>query len=111
MCRNCDEPAGITDDEAFLLGIAGNTDFSRVRKGTGCEKCRKTGYRGRTAVYEMLEVTDRTRVMIRDRADDDTVTALARESGMEPLITSAVRKLLAGVTTTEEILRVIPLSS
>ena len=56
-------------------------------------------------------MTDRTRVMIRDRADDDTVTALARESGMEPLITSAVRKLLAGVTSTEEILRVIPLSS
>jgi len=59
----------------------------------------------------MLEITDRTRVMIRDRADDDAVTALARESGMEPLIINAVRKLLGGLTTTEEILRVIPLYS
>jgi general secretion pathway protein E len=110
VCRNCDEPASVSDDEAFLLGVPANADLSRVRKGSGCEKCRKTGYRGRTAVYEMLEITDRTRVMIRDRADDDAVTALARESGMEPLIISAVRKLLGGLTTTEEILRVVPLS-
>jgi general secretion pathway protein E len=110
VCRNCDGPGTISEDEKFLLGIGADADLSHVLVGKGCEKCRKTGYLGRTAVYEILEITDRTRAMIRDRADDDAVTALARESGMEPLLSAAVRKLLSGLTTSEEILRVIPLT-
>jgi len=110
VCPNCDEAAGITDDERFLLGIADGVDLTHIRKGAGCEKCRKTGYRGRTAAYEMLEVSDRCRAIIRDGADETAVTALARQAGMEPLLHSAIRKLLSGVTTTEEILRVIPLA-
>jgi general secretion pathway protein E len=110
VCRNCDEAATINDDERFLLGIPDGMDLSRIRKGTGCEKCRKTGYRGRTAVYEMLEVSERARAVIRDAKDESHLIRLAREAGMEALLTSAIRKLLAGLTTTEEILRVIPLS-
>jgi general secretion pathway protein E len=110
VCSNCDEPAQISDDERFLLGVPDGTDLSRLRAGVGCEKCRKTGYKGRTAVYEMLEITDRSRTIIRDAADEDQVTRLAREAGMEALLTSAVRKMLSGQTTTEEILRVIPLA-
>jgi general secretion pathway protein E len=110
VCRNCDEAAGISDDERFLLGVPEGADLSHIRKGAGCEKCRKTGYRGRTAVYEMLEVSERARTIIRDVADESAVTRLARESGMEALLSAAVRKLLAGLTTTEEILRVIPLA-
>jgi general secretion pathway protein E len=110
ICPNCDEAGDISDDERFLIGVPEGSDLTRIRKGAGCEKCRKTGYRGRTAVYEMLEVSDRARTVIRDAADEEHVTRLAREAGMEALLTSAVRKLLAGQTTTEEILRVIPLS-
>ena len=110
VCRNCDEPSTISDDERFLLGIPDGSDLTRIRKGAGCDKCRKTGYKGRTAVYEMLEITDRARTTVRDAADEDQVTRLAREAGMEALLSAAVRKLLAGLTTTEEILRVIPLS-
>jgi len=110
ICSNCDEAAGISDDERFLVGVPDGSDLSRIRKGTGCDKCRKTGYRGRTAVYEMLELSDRARSMIRDTADEVTITRLAREAGMEALLSSAVRKLLGGLTTTEEILRVIPLA-
>ena len=87
-----------------------DADLSNIRIGVGCEKCRKTGYKGRTAVYEMLEISDRARTVIRDSADEEHVTRLARESGMEALLNSAVRKLLSGQTTTEEILRVIPLA-
>lgn len=110
VCTNCDEPTGISDDERFLLGIPDGTDLTRIRKGAGCEKCRKTGYRGRTAVYEILEISDRARSVIRNSADEERVKRLAREAGMEALLPSAVRKLLAGITTSEEILRVIPLA-
>ena len=109
VCTDCDEPASITKDEMFLLGIHEETDVSRIRQGAGCEKCRKTGYRGRTAVHEQFEILDRARVIIRDTADESTINGLARESGMEPLLNAAIRKLLAGQTTVEEILRVIPL--
>jgi general secretion pathway protein E len=110
VCPNCDDRAGISDDERFLLGVPDAVDLSQVRKGNGCDKCRKTGYRGRTAAYELFEISDRARAVIRDTADEATVNKLAREAGMEPLLSAAVRKLLAGQTTVEEILRVIPLS-
>jgi general secretion pathway protein E len=110
VCSNCDQPAGISDDERFLLGIPAEADLAHVKKGSGCEKCRKTGYRGRTAVYELLEISERSRAVIRDAADEASIVKLARGAGMEPLLNSAMRKLLGGLTTTEEILRVIPLS-
>jgi general secretion pathway protein E len=83
-------------------------DLARARSGAGCEKCRRTGYYGRTAAFEVIEVTDRLRVMIRDGADEADVVRAARKDGAEPLVSNAVRKLLAGRTTAEEILRVIP---
>jgi general secretion pathway protein E len=111
VCRHCDEPAEISDDERPLLGIGSSgVDLSGIRRGTGCEKCRKTGYRGRTAVFELLEISDRVRAFIRDECDERTITQAARSAGSEPLLTSATRKFLAGQTTVEEILRVIPLS-
>jgi type II secretory ATPase GspE/PulE/Tfp pilus assembly ATPase PilB-like protein len=109
VCRSCDERAAISDDERFLLGIPPEADVSGIHSGTGCEKCRKTGYRGRTGVFELLEVTDRIRAMIRDRVDEREITKVARDAGMEPLLSGAVRKLLAGQTTAEEIVRVVPL--
>ncbi len=110
VCNHCDEPSAINDDEKYLLGIAPDADVSGIRSGTGCEKCRKTGYRGRTAVFELLEVSDRIRALIRDETDERTITQAARAAGAQPLLASATRKLLAGKTTAEEILRVIPLS-
>ena len=110
VCPHCDEPASISDDEKYLLGVAPEADVSGIRAGSGCEKCRKTGYRGRTAVFELLEISDKIRALIRDEADERTITKAARAAGAEPLLTAATRKLLAGNTTAEEILRVIPMS-
>jgi general secretion pathway protein E len=114
VCSECFEPAQISDDERFLLGLGEtDVDLSNIRQGTGCEKCRKTGYRGRTAAYEVLEITDRIRAMVRDGEDERAITRTARKSsgaGTEALMTAAVRKLIAGTTTSEEILRVIPLA-
>ena len=110
ICPHCAQPASIDDDAAFLLGLSGSdVDLSKVRKGRGCEKCRKTGYFGRTAALEILPINRRISAMIRDGINDDSVTDLGREAGVQPLMKAATQKLLAGETTSEEVLRVIPL--
>ena len=109
VCPACAEPAEVPAETLAALGLAGvQLDLARVRQGTGCEKCRKTGYFGRAAAFEVIAITDAMRVMIRDNADEADIIRTARKDGAEPLMSNAVRKLLAGRTTTEEILRVIP---
>ncbi len=111
VCKACDVPAAITPEAGRLIGIdIAVTDLSGVRKGEGCEACRHTGYSGRSAIMEILEVTDTTRTLIRDEADDKQIEAAARRAGSEPLMASAVRKLLDGHTTIEEIFHVVPLN-
>ncbi len=111
VCPDCARPAVLDDDERFLLGLVDeDLDVSRVREGAGCETCRRTGFRGRTAAFEVIEVNERMRAMIRDRAEEDALVRAARSAGAEPLMAAAVRKLLAGETTAGEILRVIPMS-
>jgi len=109
VCPACAEPAEVSESTLAALGLTGvDLDLSRVRQGTGCEKCRKTGYFGRAAAFEVIAITDAMRVMIRDNADEADIIRTARKDGAEPLMSNAVRKLLAGRTTAEEILRVIP---
>jgi general secretion pathway protein E len=111
VCSSCDAPAAISAESKKLIGIDRmGFDCSGLRKGTGCESCRHTGYSGRTAIMEILEVTDEIRAMIRDGADDKSLDAAVRRAGAQPLMTSAVRHLLEGRTTVEEIFRVVPLT-
>ncbi len=109
VCPSCAEPSDVTTETLAAMGLVDTElDLSRVRRGAGCEKCRRTGYYGRAAAYEVIEVTDRIRVMIRDGADEGDIVRAARKDGAEPLMSNAVRKLLAGRTTADEILRVVP---
>jgi len=108
VCPACGEPDHVPAETLQLLGLPGDVDQSQVRRGTGCEKCRKTGYFGRTAAFEVIELTDAMRVMIRDNANEPDIAKVARKDGAEPLLSNASRKLLAGHTTPEEILRVVP---
>ena len=108
VCDACGESDIVPAETLQLLGLAGDVDQSQVRRGVGCEKCRKTGFFGRTAAFEVIELTDAMRVMIRDNADEPDIARLARRDGAEPLLSNAGRKLLAGKTTPEEILRVVP---
>jgi len=75
-------------------------------KGKGCEKCGGSGTRGRLGVYEVMKITDDIRRMILDRASTDELTEQAKEDGMLTLRESALRKLLLGKTTVEEVIRV-----
>ncbi|HKW14903.1 MAG TPA: GspE/PulE family protein [Candidatus Krumholzibacteria bacterium] len=108
VCPSCGELDHVPAETLQLLGLAGDVNQTQVRRGAGCEKCRKTGFFGRTAAFEVIELTDAMRIMIRDNASEQDIAKLARKDGAEPLLSNAGRKLLGGHTTPEEILRVVP---
>jgi type IV pilus assembly protein PilB len=73
--------------------------------GKGCEACHFTGMKGRTAIFEILEMSDRLREMILDGAATDEIRAAAKEQGMRTLRDAGLLAIFDGVTTVEEVLR------
>lgn len=78
----------------------------RVFRGTGCENCQGSGFRRRFAIFELLEVDDEIRALIRERADGGAIRAVAVRKGMKSLFQDGLAKMLLGETTLDEILRV-----
>ncbi|MEM9876887.1 MAG: ATPase, T2SS/T4P/T4SS family [Myxococcota bacterium] len=74
--------------------------------GAGCVACRHSGYLGRSAIYEMVEVTDAIKKLVMERADAGALKARARSEGMATLREAAVRKMLEGITSYEQVLSV-----
>ena len=107
VCPNCQEPHSVSDKVLERLGITeeSTNDFKLVR-GKGCPYCNYTGYWGRTAVYEFLEVTPQVKKLIFEGADADTLRKEAAKQGMRTLRESAMEKLRQGVTTIEGVLSV-----
>lgn len=79
----------------------------RLKRGEGCSHCNFTGYRGRTGIFEMLEVTDAIRNLIMGKASAAAIKARAREEGMRTMLEDGLAKVSKGVTTIDEVLRVI----
>jgi type IV pilus assembly protein PilB len=73
---------------------------------TGCDACNHTGYRGRTAIHELLDLSDNIREMIVERRPGSEVRRAAEAEGLTSLRESALRKVFAGVSTLHEINRV-----
>lgn len=113
ICKNCKEPYEIKPEFLLSLGISKNLIEQNISggkvvlyKGKGCEKCANTGYRGRIGIHEILEVTDPIRELIIEKATSTKIKEVARKLGMITLRESAVRKMMAGYTTVEEVIRV-----
>ncbi len=107
LCPKCKRPWKV--DMTFLEGIGFPLD--KLSTGTicepvGCEDCRGTGYAGRTGIYEILTVTDTIRQMIVERRSSADIKIQALEHGMRTLRIDGWRKVLGGVTTLEEVVRV-----
>jgi type IV pilus assembly protein PilB len=75
-------------------------------EGEGCIECAGTGFRGRTAIHELLDLTDRIREMILDKRPSSEIRRAAREEGMRFLRESALDKVRSGATTLKEINKV-----
>jgi general secretion pathway protein E/type IV pilus assembly protein PilB len=107
ICRRCAAPYTPTDAELRSLNIdpgavASNASFM---KGKGCNDCSGTGYRGRFGVFEIFVIDDEARKLIYDRVSSSVLRNRAREMGMRTLREDGIRKVLAGLTTAEEVVR------
>lgn len=101
ICTNCKKSYEISDHEANLLG----TGKIQLYKGEGCNLCNHTGYRGRTAIYEILPVTRGIRELVDRNAGTEAIKNQACQEGMTTLYQSCLELALSGVTTIEELYR------
>jgi general secretion pathway protein E len=105
LCNDCKEQAIPNAAERELLRLDADNDVASVHRPKGCERCKYTGYRGRTGIYEMIEIDDAMRQMIYEGANEQDILKVARQHypGIE---TDGRRRILAGETSIEEVMRV-----
>lgn len=107
VCPHCATPHQPSEEELCASGLqAGQVDAYRFVLGKGCGQCRGSGYRGRTAIAELLHLDDELRQMIVERQPIARIKALACERGLRLLRSSALELVRDGRTTLEEINRV-----
>ena len=103
VCPNCSQEIDTTPEERKLLG----EDVKKIHRGRGCIQCNNTGYRGRTAIHEVIAVDANLRHMISDRASMDEVVAYARKyQNMRTLKENGLKLVKAGISTPEELLKI-----
>ncbi|WP_347454855.1 GspE/PulE family protein [Acinetobacter thermotolerans] len=111
LCPHCKEE-GFMDEQEWQHLTA---DYPLPRPvfvfhPIGCDECRNTGYKGRIGIYEFMPLSLNTKQLIGANANLDQLRAQAKKEGIEPLRIAGARKILEGVTTLEEVLRVVPLN-
>ncbi len=107
ICSNCRQPAELSESEMRALRIEpGQLRDAQVMHGKGCEQCRGTGYKGRMGIFEIFVLDDEVRHMINKRSATLSLRQRARELGMRTLREDGVRKVLAGLTTAEEVISI-----
>lgn len=105
VCRDCGETKPATEREKEIFAENGLT-IETVRKGRGCPSCNGTGYRGRLAIHELLPIDRSMKEMILSRKGATEILDYMKQEGNYNLMQDGLIKVLEGLTTTEEILRV-----
>lgn len=108
LCPHCRQPFEALPEMVRELGLERFSDGGRITlyKPGGCESCADTGYKGRSAIMELLVMSDPIRRMIMRHAESGDIFDTAREEGMRPMYEDGLAKCVAGITTVEEVLRV-----
>ena len=108
LCPACKRP--VKNPDLVLLGSLGfpmdKIATSNMHEPVGCEKCRMTGFRGRTGLYELLAITEGIEHLILQRSSSNAIKQKAVEEGMQTLRDDGWIKVLEGITTVEEVVRV-----
>jgi general secretion pathway protein E len=107
VCPHCKEEYNLTKDECYILKV----DYEKVKNykvslGRGCDVCRGTGYLGRTGIFEVMEMTEKVREEVHEKASPLSIKKISIGQGMNTLRENAIKKLLKGVTTVDEVIRV-----
>jgi type IV pilus assembly protein PilB len=107
ICAKCKESYTPPVEAFRRLNLAMDLDSVTFYRGQGCDKCRNTGYKGRTGVFELMMANDSIRELILKKAPSHVIRQEALGSGMVTLKQDAMQKILEGITTMEEALRVV----
>jgi type IV pilus assembly protein PilB len=107
ICIHCKRPAKVSREYLIESQMDPNlADSNLFFEGTGCIECGGTGFKGRTAICELLDLTDNIREIILARRPNSEIKKAARDEGMKSLRESGVERVLAGITTLREINKV-----
>jgi len=111
ICPHCKEPISVPWEELKKLNfqkIINKGEYSgQLWHGCGCEKCLNTGYSGRTGIYELLILNDQLRKVVQKSADSTQIKQVTLEQKMKTLQYDCAQKVLEGITTIDEMLRVV----
>jgi general secretion pathway protein E len=110
LCESCKEATGGLADEQWnaLISPFRAAKPARIYRPVGCLECRMTGYRGRSGLYELLQLDTDLRRLIDERPDLGEIRRRAMRAGMRPLRLAGAQKIAAGQTTLDEVLKVAP---
>lgn len=113
ICERCrvSEESGVDDlvkyfPKELLAKCFGKKKAARVYQGKGCPVCQNTGYVGRLGLFEVLEVSDKIKELIMAREDASKIKKAAMSEGMTDMVEDGLNKVIAGMTTIEEVMRV-----
>jgi general secretion pathway protein E len=104
ICENCKEKIPL--QPSFIKEMGKYADQGYTFEGKGCDKCTNTGYRGRKGLYELMVIDNDIRKLIVENASSHLIRASAQSKGMKILREDGWEKVLDGITTPEEVLRV-----
>ncbi len=107
LCDECKVSHTPTSEELELMDVQSIPEDATIYKANGCPKCNHRGYSGRTTVCELLMITDEIRPLILAKSDAATVKKSAVQQGMRTLRQDGIQKVFRGITSFEEIIRVI----
>jgi type IV pilus assembly protein PilB len=106
VCKQCPEPYTPTESEMRQLSLDNaNVQGATFMRGRGCGNCSNTGFRGRFGIFEIFVIDDDARKLIYEKVPSSVLRARAREMGMRTLREDGIRKVMAGLTTPEEVIR------
>jgi general secretion pathway protein E/type IV pilus assembly protein PilB len=106
ICKQCAAPYVPPEAEMKTLGLdAGNTQGATFMRGKGCGNCSNTGYRGRFGIFEIFVIDDEARKLIYEKVPSSVLRSRAREMGMRTLREDGIRKVQAGLTSPDEVIR------
>jgi type IV pilus assembly protein PilB len=106
ICPKCKEEYHPSEAEMESVGLYVTSDDLMFYRSKGCKKCKKTGYKGRTGIHEVLIVDEKIRELISKKASVDTIRQEASKDSYKDMRFDGLRKVLQGITTVEELLRV-----
>ncbi len=104
ICSNCKTEYYASDEEMKLLGIS--KDRPLLYKGRGCPMCNNTGYKGRQGVYEVITISRKHKEMINERCTEEQLRDYSAQNGMISLKENVAQKVLSGITTTDELIKI-----